>query len=611
MTPPLAAPLDEALAEGFCRQMMHLAKVRSAPDQAVRLLGRAARAVSLATSQGHVCLGLSEILVTDEAAAPAVARETLLASGMVGDSRTAGNLPLVLDCEGRLYLARYFDYEQRLAALLMARAAAPQIPPDSVIEAGDAGRLAALFAEQGARPTERADWQRLAVAMAIRNRLTIISGGPGTGKTTTVVALLACLLAKDPGLRIALAAPTGKAAQRMQDAIRERAGHLPAALYRLFPGEAYTIHRLLGAIPDSHRFRHQAENPLPLDVLIIDEASMLDLALATRLMDAVPAAARLIFLGDKDQLAAVEAGAVFGEISADPSLSEGCRAQLSGLSGLPAAVIQPPAGAGGRALTDAVIWLTDNYRFGKDSGIGRLAAAINARDEAAATLCLEVGEGVRLVEDGGQRLGADSLADLAAGFDGYRQSVRDQGDDPVAVFAAFEGFRILCAIRDSERGVDRLNEVMAATFRQHLQHTEGDGHSPWYPGRPLLVMRNDYVLKLFNGDIGIVLPTPAGLMAHFQGADGNFRLLSPLRLPPHETAFAMTVHKAQGSEFGTVALVLPAHGTPVLSKELLYTAVTRARRSVTLYGSSSVLGEAIVKQTVRHSGLMARLRSEG
>ena len=606
MSYPFAIKLDEALAEGFCRQLMLLARAAGAPDESVQLLGRAARAVSRATSQGHVCLLLAELLETDEAAALEHARRALFASGMVADSQAV--LPLVLDREDRLYLARYFDYERRLAAMLLARADA--LPPAEAVDEEDATHLSSVFAARG----ERADWQKLAVAMAIRNRLTIISGGPGTGKTTTVVNLLACLLGKEPKLRIALAAPTGKAAQRMQDAIRKRAGHLPEGLRALLPKEASTIHRLLGVIPDSCRFRHHADNPLALDVLIVDEASMLDLALATKLVAAVPEAARLIFLGDKDQLAAVEAGAVFGEISADPTLSGPCREQLARVSGLPVGVIQPPPVAGERSMADVVIWLTENYRFGQYSGIGRLALAINTRDEAAATRCLRGGadkEGVRWVEDGGVRLGAESMAGIAAGFNAYLQSVRAEGDNPSAVFAAWERFRILCAVRDSERGVQWLNEVMATTFRQRLRHAADDGHTPWYPGRPLMVIRNDYVLKLFNGDIGIVLPTPTGLMAHFQGSGGTFRVLAPPRLPPHETAFAMTVHKAQGSEFEAVALVLPAHGSAVLSKELLYTAVTRARRSVTLYGSDSVLNEAIGRQTVRHSGLSARLRSGG
>jgi len=707
---PFAVELDESLAEGFSRQMMALARAGNVREESIHLLGRAARAVSRATSLGHVCLMLRELLGIDDETTLQSARGLLFESHLVAKELAQTPLPLVLDSEDRLYLGRYFDYERRLAAMLMARTTAATGSVDEV----DAERLGRVFQNRPVDKGGQVDWQKLAVAMALRSRLTIITGGPGTGKTTTVVNLLACLLAKDPTLRIALAAPTGKAAQRMQDAIRERAGHLPEELRSLLPNEAFTIHRLLGVIPDSHRFRHHAENLLALDVLIIDEASMLDLALATKLVAAVPAEAKLILLGDKDQLAAVEAGAVFGEICNDPSISEPCRQHLAKLTGIAEDFILPPVVNERSPLPDAVIWLTENYRFGAYSGIGQLARAINNQDAAAALACLSCDQdnGVRFVEDGGAHLGLDSLAELAAGFDDYRLSVSEQGHNPATVFEAWSRFRILCAVRDSERGVEWLNNSMALNFRQRLNHALDDGRTHWYPGRPVMILRNDYVLKLFNGDIGIILPTADGkLMAYFptndstqtrccpdktrleapppltgggwgvgegetyraaaippiltrppsdlsgdsvqyplegyltesrQGggdsvkslllsdkdsvqsplvsdggsvkslllSDKGFRVLDPVRLPPHETAFAMTVHKSQGSEFEQVAFVLPAYASTVLTKELIYTGVTRTRRQVTLYSSASVLGEAIARQCLRHSGLISRIRSE-
>ncbi len=610
MSVPFAIKLDESLAEGFCRQLMTFARRSAVREESVLLLGRAARAVSRVTSMGHVCLLLTELLETDDEAILRQARADLFASGLVANEQEQTPLPLVLDSDGRLYLGRYFEYERRLAAMLMARATA--VPARVETDPADAERLGLVFISKEESGTERVDWQRLAAAMAIRNRLTIITGGPGTGKTTTVVNLLACLLAGNPELRIALAAPTGKAAQRMQDAIRERAGHLPENLRSLLPAESYTIHRLLGVMPDSQSFRHNAANPLALDVLIVDEASMLDLALAMKLVAAMPEAARLIFLGDKDQLAAVEAGAVFSEISSDPTISEPCRQQLASLSGLPVEVIRPPAVGKRSPLQDAVIWLNDNYRFGTQSGIGQLAQAINRQDVEAALTCLrsDGDGGVRWVEDGGAQLAQQALAELLAGFDDYLGSVREQDSNPAAVFAALGRFRILCAVRDSERGVDWLNSYISKSFRQRLDHGLDDGRTPWYPGRPLMVLKNDYVLKLFNGDIGIILPSADGrLMACFPTDDGRSRALAPARLPPHETAFAMTVHKAQGSEFEQVAFVLPAYSSPVLTKELVYTAVTRTRRTVHLYGSAVVLSEAIQKQSIRHSGLISRMRS--
>jgi exodeoxyribonuclease V alpha subunit len=266
-----------------------------------------------------------------------------------GDEQTAAPstplLPLLLDGDGRLYLHRYFAYERRLAEDLRRRARRrPTV-------AGDAlrGQLDELFAANAERLGDRPDWQKLAAALAWRGCLTIISGGPGTGKTTTVVALLACLLGENPGLRIALAAPTGKAAARMLEALRQRAGSLAPELQALLPRESHTLHRLLGVTPEAGRFRHHAGNPLPIDALVVDEASMLDLALACRLCEAVPPAARLILLGDKDQLAAVEAGAVFAEISADPTLSSGLRRRTrradrdAAIADRPAARPQPDA----------------------------------------------------------------------------------------------------------------------------------------------------------------------------------------------------------------------------------------------------------------------------
>lgn len=338
---------------------------------------------------------------------------------------------------------------------------------------------------------------------------------------------------------------------------------------------------------------------------------MLDLALATKLVAAVPPAARLILLGDKDQLSAVEAGAVFGEICSDPTISAAGRQELAVLTGIAPELIITPAVNQRSPLPDAVIWLTDNYRFGKDSGIGQLAQAINRQDGGATLACLreEGDNGVRWVEDGGTALGPAALAELGAGFDDYRRSVSSQGLTPSAVFAAWGRFRILGAVRDSERGIDWLNSYLATQFRQQLHHPLDDGHSQWYPGRPLMILRNDYVLKLFNGDIGIILPTASGqLLAHFPAPGDEFRLLDPVRLPPHQTAFAMTVHKSQGSEFEQVALVLPAYASQVLTKELIYTAVTRARHQVTIYSSPEVLSEAISRQYRRHSGLIARMQ---
>lgn len=598
-----AMPPEEMLAEGFARQMQTLCA--AGDETASSLLAKAARAVSLSTSAGHICLPLEEALGLEEPGLTE-ARERLLQTGLVTSGLSEPLLPLVLDAHGRLYLARYFDYERRLAAQLMTRAAAA--PP---AEGTDTETLDLLFPRAG--DNDGADWQKVACAMAAGNRLTVIAGGPGTGKTTTVVKLLAALLAAEPGLRISLAAPTGKAAQRMREAIRRTAKELPEHLTAELPEEVHTVHRLLGVVAGARRFRHHAGNPLSLDVLVVDEASMLDLALATRLLEAVPEDARLIFLGDKDQLAAVEAGAVFHEICADPGLSDGRRLRLARLSGCEPAALRPPAAEYASPLTDCVVWLTESRRYRDDSGIGLLAKDINRGDARAVTDRLARGghKDLEWLPDSGACPRPSTLARLASGFDAYCECVRRYGGDRAPVFDAFDRYRVLCAVRGTARGVEATNRAIADLFRENLNHPADDRRSAWYPGRPVSVLTNDYGLGLFNGDVGLTLPDAAGRpLVHFPLAGGTFQAVAPARLPPHETAFAMTVHKSQGSEFAEVAFVLPFQASRVLTRELVYTAVTRARSRMTLCGHLELFAQAATHRTHRNSGLLDRLREQ-
>ena len=643
---------DQLLADGFARHAAQWATAAGADASTAAVVARAALALSLAISEGHVCLMLPALAAArDDAAAPRLDlarwRAALHASGIVGTPGAPGALPLILDADDRLYLHRYFDYERRLAARLThARHAGARTGTGtgtgtsaSTDAAGDAGtgagpaanatasatlraRLRDLFAANAARLDGAADWQQLAAALALRGRLTVISGGPGTGKTTTVVNLLACLVTLDPGCRIALAAPTGKAAARMTDAIRQRAQHLPPELRDRMPAESSTVHRLLGVTPSG--FAHDAAHPLAIDALVVDEASMLDLALATQLLEAVPPAARIILLGDKDQLAAVESGAVFAELSVDPSLTEACIADLAALTGTPAAAIAPPAPVTASALQDSAVWFTQTYRFARDSGIGRLAADVNGGRAAEAAAWLRDGADAEVawletpphasLEPALQRMDAgyadfrDAVAAVAAGAAGAADERQ-----VAAVTEAFGRFRVLCALRDGPRGVGALNTALTRRWRIALGLPgldDAPGASPWFPGRPVLVLHNDYVLRLFNGDIGIALPDDQGhLLVHFPDADrpGAFRAIAPVRLPRHETAFAMTVHKSQGSEFDGVLVMLPEQRSRVLTRELLYTAITRARRRVTLVTDAPVLEQAIATPTERHSGLLTRL----
>ncbi len=634
----------DALARGLAAHVQRWAAGRGAPAGAAQAAASAAQALSLATGLGHVCVWLADLpaLTADQRTHPPLPgdastwRAALVASRVVGSPAAPDNQPLVLDDDGRLYLHRHFDLERRLARRLL-QSAAP-LPVDETADAATADQLARLFRHDGAQATEP-DWQMLAAALALRGRLTVVSGGPGTGKTTTVVNLLACLLARTPDARVVLAAPTGKAAARLAEALRQRAAHLPADLQARLPTSATTVHRLLGVRPGrggvagagEQAFEHGADHPLALDLLVLDEASMLDLALATRLLEAVPPQARIVLLGDKDQLAAVESGAVFAELSADPTLSPAATAHLARLCGLPAARIQPPprrpAGAPPSALPDSVAWFQRNFRFGRDSGIGRLAADTLAGQPAAVLATLRDGDAgggaLQWLDDAGAQPAAATLAAIGDGYAAYVQVCRQvlaagtgAGDDAAAALhTAFNRFRVLCALREGPRGVAAVNDGTSRRLRQAITGEVGDARHPWFAGRPVMVLRNDPALKLFNGDIGIALPGPDGALRVVfpAGGDGSasWRAIPPARLPAHETAWAMTVHKSQGSEFDAVLVLLPAQRSRVLSRELLYTGITRARQRVQLAAGADVLAAAVQASSQRNAGLQARLRELG
>ena len=598
----------EWLADGLAGRLTAWAETLHPGLAGLDRLAEAARLASLATSDGHVCADLSDWTAADRAG--------LTASGLVGTPTQPDRAPLILDADLRLYLRRYFDYERRLASALRQRGEAAGLAPPSTAAIE---RLNALFPPA---TDAEVDWQKLAAASALLSRLTVISGGPGTGKTTTVLKLLACLLADDPGCRIALAAPTGKAAARMLEALRGQAGLLaadgllPVELADSLPRQASTLHRLLGYQPQGG-FRHHAGNPLPVDVLVVDEASMLDLALAAKLVDAVPPGARLILLGDKDQLAAVEAGAVFAEIAGDPRLSPARLGELARLTGLPAESIKPPPPLRQTPLHDAVIWFTRNYRFHKAPGIGHLAALANDGDDAGAVAWLREGEkaDVEWLDDAGAGVSASLREQVLAGYEPYLAALPLPGSGQLdderlqALFAAFNRFRVLCAVREGPRGIEALNRLVTETVLRRQGRSPSGPDVEGYLGRPVIVLRNDYASRLFNGDIGLMLPggESGELMVYFPEGESGFRAVPRVRLPDHDTAFAMTVHKSQGSEFERVSLILPAAISRVVTRELIYTGITRARASVLLSSAEAVLAEGIRRRTDRRSGLLARL----
>ncbi len=558
------------------------------------------------TREGHVCVDLVRTAGTravDAAGEPIAGvgfpeagewRAALEHSSLVSDGTRPS--PLVLASGRRLYLRRYWEHEQRIAELLRERAGACE---DELDGRALAPALARLFGPVSAEP----DWQRIAVELALLQRLVVVSGGPGTGKTSSVVKLLALLVEQArssgrPRPRVLLLAPTGKAAARLEESVRTAKSGLDCdeQVRMAIPERAQTVHRALGSIRGSStRFRHDSEHPLLADLVLVDESSMVDVALMRRLLEAVPRHARLVLLGDRNQLSSVEAGAVLADICGErtaPAYSEGLGRRMQSVFGesLPGAGVARAAGIG-----DAVVELTRSYRFPDDSGIGALSRAVREGDaERAVSLLRSAADGVRWVEDSDR----DELCRVAVeGFSDYLAATA-----PLDALARLSRFRVLCAHRRGHAGVEQIGRsVEQALERAGLLRPSGS----WYPGRPVLVEQNDYQLSLFNGDIGVVLrdPDSDGLRAFFAGPDGTLRALAPSRLPPHETVFAMTVHKSQGSEFDDVAVVLPDERSPLLGRELLYTAITRARRRLTLFGSEPALRAAIARRVERASGL--------
>jgi exodeoxyribonuclease V alpha subunit len=523
-----------------------------------------------------------------------------LSSGVVGVPNEWQ--PLVLDHKNRLYLHRYWDYEQRLGRALLARI---KDRPQVVDEQRLSESLDLLFTTPDGAST---DWQRVAAATAVISKLTVISGGPGTGKTSTVVRILASLRQQPDGrdLCIGLAAPTGMAAARLQQSIRNSKSQLPLSQEQLdeIPEDASTLHRLLGISHQGTGFRHNRDYPLLLDVLILDEASMVDVALMAKLLDALPMNARLILLGDRDQLASVEAGSVLGDIcSGCEGPSTDFAERLAGVTNQSLGNLPAPVSR----LADSVVLLRHSYRFSAESSIGKLAKAINQGDaEEAVKLIYNEHDSDELVwlseEQQTIELGASHFAAL------HKQI--EMGASVEKLFDILHSFRILCALREGPSGVIQLNLGITNRLKQ-LGSIQESG--TWYVGRPVMLTRNDYQLNLYNGETGIVLPHPERpdeLSVAFAGTDGEIRWVAPSRLPYCETVYALTVHKSQGSEFQRVLLHLPRRDTPVLCRELIYTAVTRSKQQFSLVGSESIFRTALVRRLQRHSGLIDLLAQQ-
>jgi exodeoxyribonuclease V alpha subunit len=601
----------------FARQLLGIALEDS------ELVALCAALASRAVQQGHVCVDLRRLAQAppldqnDEPVSgvswPSATelRQALRQSRLANDADSLA--PLWLDAHDRLYLKRYAAYEEALANDLLERARALEAVDLELLESG----LERLFPATSARAIGSLDRQRLAACLCVLRRLTVICGGPGTGKTTTVVKTL-CLLQEQRrhvGQRpfeILLLAPTGKAAQRLAEAVQAGLASLPVddAIKALVPARASTIHRALGLRNQpSLTPRHHRRNPLGADVVLVDEVSMVDLGLLQRLLDAVRPEARLILQGDQDQLVSVEAGAILGDIFPKQrevvySAAFARELEQTARLSLGESVAEP-------GLHDCLVTLNESYRYPKDSRLGRLARAINAGDASGA---LEI-----LAEPGGAR---DALADcrliepragelaqrdlpralaesVAGGYAGYIHA-----EDPAEKLALLAQYRVLCSHRRGPYGVERLNAAIEDWLEEAGLVRPGPG---FYEHRPIIVTQNDYQLDLMNGDVGVVVRSAdQALRVCFAGPNG-LRFLLPSRLPPHETVFATTVHKSQGSEFERVSIVLPGAPSKLLVRELLYTAVTRARRNAELFGAAALVASAIERPIERASGLRARL----
>lgn len=539
MIQPLAHPLDEQLAT--------LLQRLGGSEVDGRSLRALVKYVSARTRDGVIAVPLTD--------APPIDVEGLRSSPVIGSE--GEYKPLIVSAT-HAWLYRYWWYEERLARCIRGR-----------------------MAEGAGMVGENSDLQQRAVELAKQRHFLIISGGPGTGKTTTVTRILAHLIeaGTDPA-RILLAAPTGKAAMRMQEAIRETRQRLalPDSIASRIPEQASTLHRLLGYLPNRVGFRHHAEHPLPADVVIVDEASMIDISLMTHLFEAVPPQAKLILLGDKDQLASVETGSIFRDLCS------------------------------GEALAGNTVMLQTSYRFVAEDGIGQLAQAIRDADEGRLleVLASPAYAGVSLDET---QAGLDA-AWLRSGWQDYVAAVR--AGERESVFRTFNALRILTPLRKGRQGVESLNGWVDGVMQKLLPAHER-AQKPWYVGRPVMVTQNDYRQNLFNGDIGIALPDDNGdLRVWFPtGEAGNYRAVAPIRLPAHETAWAMTIHKSQGSEFARVLLILPeAEDSPLLGRELLYTAVTRAKTGIHILASRATLGRALRLVMPPASQLQQRLLRE-
>ncbi len=526
------------------------------------------------------------------------------------------NTPLILH-SNRLYLQRYWCYESQLALALRQKSAS-----DSQIDFAQVSQwFEVLFADPV--PAGEVDWQKMACATALLKRFCVITGGPGTGKTTTVTKLLALQVLLQRGSNsdsnsdkkqiIKLVTPTGKAAARLSESIKGAKSRLPidADIIELIPDEASTIHRLLGVKPHSSEFIHHKDNRLHLDVLVVDEVSMVDLPMMAKLMAALPEHTKVILLGDKDQLASVEAGSVLGDICAgsgrDLCYSSALLADIESMTQMDISghcdVSNEPS------LSDSICLLQKSHRFDDKSGIGQLAKAVNRSDWFGVKHLRQQNVASLSFSDISPVDYKRMVEDSAHAYQPYLTMVEEE-QLPELIIEQFNRFQLLCAVRKGDFGVSGLNDAIE---KELVRIGLIDNRQLYYVGKPIMISQNDYALELFNGDIGIILKDQDSdqLKAWFIAPDGKPKSYYPNRLPSHDPVYAMTVHKSQGSEFEQVSMVLPplnqVINNKVITKELIYTGITRAKTQFNLFSESKVLEMSIRQSTQRASGLAGLL----
>jgi exodeoxyribonuclease V alpha subunit len=570
------------VSELACQFAAYIERVDNTGDELVPLT---AGLLSEAVAQGHVCLNLLRMDALYEkvmAFLPEHLDEWLTrlkqsnVVGVDGDYK-----PLIVSEKGLLYLYRHWQDEKVVAYAIQQRC--------QTIELLDEQQLQQDF-EKWQSQVDGIDWQKVAVLMALTQQFCVISGGPGTGKTTIVLRILQSLKNQQQDCRIALAAPTGKAAARLQQATETTT-----------PGDnlvqAKTLHRLLGISPDNEQGRYNADRPLPFDVIIVDEASMIDISLMAKLLQAMSTKARLILLGDSQQLASVESGAVLANFCQQQmTFDQEFVALADKLAGI--TLDNADINTTEYVLNNSVVQLQHSYRFEQNSIIGRLASAVQIGNSDV--IIYELSQPEFSVW---QQTDSNTILKTAVqGYQTYIDAIASFSD-PQACIHAFEQFRVLCALKQGPQSVASVNGLI----ERYLTKQGWRSQQTFYHGRPIMVTQNDYRQHLFNGDVGLILQDETGQLRACFLEENDIRYIPITRLPAHETAFAMTVHKSQGSEFEHVSVLLPDEDSTVLTRELLYTAITRARKQVNIMANEDIIRSTVVNQHRRETGLAERI----